>query len=93
MKKGNYGICEITGKPIPAERLRDVPFTRYSLEGKIEAEKQRAADARRRRANAATDIASVTDLENDVPIVFSEDDDADRKKTTTADPEAEGEDK
>jgi len=91
MKKGTYGICEITGKPIPAERLRDVPFTRYSIEGKIEAEKQRAAAARRRRANAATDIASVTDLENDVPIVFGEDDDADRKKTTTADPEAESE--
>lgn len=91
MKKGTYGVCEITGKPIPAERLRDVPFTRYSIEGKIEAEKQRAAAARRRRANAATDIASVTDLENDVPIVFNDDDDADRKKTTTADPEAESE--
>lgn len=84
MKKGTYGICEITGKPIPAERLRDVPFTRYSLEGKLEAEKQREAAVRRRRAAVATDIASVTDLENDVPIVFSEDDDADRKKTTSA---------
>lgn len=91
MKKGTYGICEITGKPIPAERLRDVPFTRYSLEGKLEAEKQRAAAARRRRASAATDIASVTDLENDVPIVFNEDDDADRKKTTAGEPDAEEE--
>ncbi|MBQ6705569.1 MAG: hypothetical protein IJN19_06180 [Opitutales bacterium] len=91
MKKGTYGICEITGKPIPAERLRDVPFTRYSIEGKIEAEKQRAAAARRRRAAAATDIASVTDLENDVPIVFSEDDDADRKKTSSAEPDPENE--
>ena len=86
MKKGT----EITGKPIPAERLRDVPFTRYSLEGKIEAEKQRAAAARRRRANSATDIASVTDIENDVPIVFSDDDDGDRKKTAEA-PDAEDE--
>ncbi|MBP3303107.1 MAG: hypothetical protein J6L64_08265 [Opitutales bacterium] len=91
MKKGTYGICEITGKPIPAERLRDVPFTRYSIEGKLEAEKQRAAAARRRRAAAATDIASVTDLENDVPIVFSEDDDADRKKTSSAEPDPENE--
>lgn len=83
MKKGTYGICEITGKPIPAERLRDVPFTRYSIEGKIEAEKMRKADAKRRRASVATDIASVTDLENDVPIVFNEDDD-DRKKSSAA---------
>lgn len=89
MKKGTYGICEITGKPIPAERLRDVPFTRYSIEGKLEAEKQRQVEARRRRAAAATDIASVTDLENDVPIVFGEDDDADNKKAATPTPEDE----
>jgi len=86
MKNGTYGICEITGKPIPAERLRDIPFTRYSLEGKIEAEKQRQAAARRRIANAPTDIASVTDIENDVPIVFNEDDDADNKKGGDTDP-------
>lgn len=92
MKKGTYGICEITGRPIPAERLRDVPFTRFSIEGKIEAEKQRRAAARRRRAAAATDIASVTDLENDVPIVFSEDDEADRKKAA-GEPNPEDEEK
>lgn len=63
-----------------------MPFTRYSLEGKLEAEKQRAAAARRRRASAATDIAAVTDLENDVPIVFNEDDDAERKKRRPAIP-------
>lgn len=80
MKKGTYGICEITGKPIPAERLRDVPYTRYSIEGKIEAEKQRQAAARRHLANTTTDISSVTDIENDVPIVFNDDDEADRKK-------------
>ncbi len=74
MKKGTYGICEITGKPIPAERLRDVPFTRFSIEGKIEAEKQRKATARRHQANATTGIASATDIENDVPIVFNDDD-------------------
>lgn len=90
MKKGTYGICEITGKPIPAERLRDVPFTRYSLEGKVEAEKQREVAARRRRANATTDIASVTDLENDVPIVFNEDDE---KVPHTTQPDSEEESK
>ena len=28
MKKGGYGVCEITGKPIPHARLMAVPFTR-----------------------------------------------------------------
>ena len=72
MKKGTYGICEITGKPIPAERLNKVPFTRYSLEGKIEAEKQRRAEARRRQANATGDISEVIDIENDSPISLPE---------------------
>lgn len=72
MKKGTYGICEITGKPIPAERLNKVPFTRYSLEGKIEAEKQRRVEARRRQANATGDISEVIDIENDSPISLPE---------------------
>jgi DnaK suppressor protein len=31
--KGTYGVCEITGEKIDAERLEAVPFTRFSLEG------------------------------------------------------------
>ena len=38
---GTYGICEITGKPIPKERLLAVPFTRYSAEALKEIEKNR----------------------------------------------------
>lgn len=72
MKKGTYGICEITGRPIPAERLNKVPFTRYSLEGKIEAEKQRRVEARRRLANTTGDISEVIDIENDSPISLPE---------------------
>ncbi|MEX0323010.1 MAG: TraR/DksA family transcriptional regulator [Puniceicoccaceae bacterium] len=30
---GNYGMCEVTGEPINADRLEAVPFTRFSLEG------------------------------------------------------------
>ncbi len=75
MKKGTYGICEITGKPIPAERLNKVPFTRYSLQGKIEAEKQRGLEARRRRANATGDLSDVIDIENDSPISLPEEND------------------
>jgi RNA polymerase-binding transcription factor DksA len=30
LRRGSYGICEETGKPIPAERLRAVPWTRYT---------------------------------------------------------------
>jgi RNA polymerase-binding transcription factor DksA len=36
---GTYGMCEITGDPISAERLLAVPFTKHSLEGQKKLEK------------------------------------------------------
>ena len=47
MKRGSYGTCEITSKPIPAARLIAVPFTRYSLEGQKDLERNRRAHRRR----------------------------------------------
>ncbi|MGM0443322.1 MAG: TraR/DksA family transcriptional regulator [Fibrobacterota bacterium] len=34
IKEGTYGICMITGKLIPKERLEAVPVAKYSVEGK-----------------------------------------------------------
>ncbi len=36
---GTYGICEITGQQIKRERLAAVPFTRFSVQGQVEYEK------------------------------------------------------
>lgn len=47
MRQGSYGVCEITGRPIPASRLASVPHTRYSIEGQKELERQRRALRRR----------------------------------------------
>jgi RNA polymerase-binding transcription factor DksA len=47
IRNGTYGICEITNLPISADRLAAVPFTRYSLEGQKELEKQRRYGAQR----------------------------------------------
>jgi RNA polymerase-binding transcription factor DksA len=47
LKSGKYGVCEITGKAIPHARLMAVPFTRYSLEGQKELERNRRAHRRR----------------------------------------------
>ena len=47
LKSGKYGICEITNKVIPHARLMAVPFTRYSLEGQKELERNRRAHRRR----------------------------------------------
>jgi RNA polymerase-binding transcription factor DksA len=38
---GTYGVCDITGEPISEERLMAVPFTKHSLEGQKQLEKNR----------------------------------------------------
>jgi DnaK suppressor protein len=35
---GTYGICEVTGKPIEAARLRTIPWTRFSAKAQAELE-------------------------------------------------------
>jgi RNA polymerase-binding transcription factor DksA len=41
IRKGTYGMCELTGKPINKDRLLAVPFARYSVESQTEMEKTR----------------------------------------------------
>lgn len=41
---GTYGICEETGEPIPFERLRSEPTTRYTVEALELLERDRARD-------------------------------------------------
>jgi len=50
IRKGTYGICEITNLPISSDRLAAVPFTRYSLDGQKELEKQRRYGVSRNNA-------------------------------------------
>lgn len=38
--EGTYGICELTGKPIKIDRLRELPWARYSIEAAREIERQ-----------------------------------------------------
>lgn len=37
---GTYGLCELTGKPIRAERLQELPWARYSIEAARELERR-----------------------------------------------------
>jgi len=52
---GQYGICEHTGEPIAKERLLAVPFTRYSLEGQRQMERQRRNKSQRGNVFADND--------------------------------------
>jgi len=39
MKKGTYGKCEATGKPIPLARLQALPYATFCIEAQRELEK------------------------------------------------------
>ena len=43
VSNGTYGICEITGKPIPQARLEAIPFARLTVECQTELEKHQRA--------------------------------------------------
>ena len=55
IQDGTYGVCEITGKPISRERLRAVPFTRYSVEGQRETEKRQTRQVQRAGIQSSLD--------------------------------------
>ena len=52
LRKGTYGICEATGESIAVERLRALPWTRFSkaaaVRQELSADKPRARDRRGR---------------------------------------------
>lgn len=45
IERGTYGRCELTGKPIPAERLDAIPWTRFTAEAEAHLERQGQAPA------------------------------------------------
>lgn len=69
IKNGTYGICEVTGKAIPAARLTAVPFARYSVDGQAEYEKNL-----RRKVDRSGNAGLFGDA-NDAPKLAANDDD------------------
>ncbi len=47
IEKNTYGICELTGKPIPATRLEAIPWTRFTVEAQSQLEREGALRQRR----------------------------------------------
>jgi RNA polymerase-binding transcription factor DksA len=69
IKDGSYGVCEITDKVIPAVRLSAVPFTRYSVEGQAEHERDQ------HRISNRIDAGGIFGDVSDAPKLESSDDD------------------
>lgn len=66
IENGTYGVCELTGKPIPKTRLDAIPWTRFSAEAQRQLERDGAL--KRRQLSAfnslpASDAAETEEAE------------------------------
>lgn len=57
---GTYGICELTGKPIPKARLDAVPWARFTVEAQAKLEKE--GTLRQRRLSSSGTIGGAGGL-------------------------------
>lgn len=55
IRDGSYGVCEVTGKPIEKERLKAIPWTRFSAA--TEKELERAGVLKRARLGQLAGLA------------------------------------
>ena len=65
IEKDTYGICELTGKPIPRTRLEAIPWTRFTVEAQAQLEREGALRQRRLGALGTVDAVGVTETEPD----------------------------
>ncbi len=71
IERGSYGVCELSGKPIPKARLEAIPWTRFTVEAQAQLEKEGALRQRRLGSLGSVDSAQGAEPE--------EDDDSDEK--------------
>lgn len=55
IEKGTYGVCELTGKPIPRARLDAIPWTRFTVEAQAQLERDGALRQRKLGALGSVD--------------------------------------
>jgi DnaK suppressor protein len=63
IEKDTYGICELTGKPIPESRLEAIPWTRFTVQAQAQLEREGALRQRRLGALGTVDSIGVSDNE------------------------------
>jgi RNA polymerase-binding transcription factor DksA len=70
IENGTYGVCELTGKPIPKSRLEAIPWARFSADAQRQLEREGAL--KRRQLSAfnslpASDVAEPEEGEEGAP--------------------------
>jgi len=65
IEKNTYGVCELTGKKIPAARLEAIPWARFTVDAQAQLEREGALRSRRLGALGSVDVATGADTEAD----------------------------
>jgi DnaK suppressor protein len=65
IEKRTYGICELTGKPIPKARLEAIPWTRFTVQAQAQLERDGILRQRRLGQLGTVDSVGVTEVEGE----------------------------
>jgi DnaK suppressor protein len=65
MQRGTYGICELTGKPIPKARLDAIPWTRFTVEAQGQLEREGALRQKRLGSLGTVDASGAVEVEEE----------------------------
>ena len=65
IEKNTYGVCELTGKPIPKARLEAIPWTRFTVQAQAQLEREGALRQRRLGALGSVDTVGATEVEEE----------------------------
>jgi DnaK suppressor protein len=65
IEKGTYGVCELTGNPIPLNRLEAIPWTRFTVEAQSQLEKDGALRQRRLGQLGTVDTSGGVDVDEE----------------------------
>ncbi len=65
IEKNTYGICELTGKPIPKTRLEAIPWTRFTVQAQAQLEREGALRQRRLGTLGTVDTIGMPEVEGE----------------------------
>ena len=65
IEKKTYGVCELTGKPIPKTRLNAIPWARFTVDSQAQLEREGALRSRRIGQLGTIDSAGVSEVETE----------------------------
>ena len=65
IERNTYGVCELTGKPIPKTRLEAIPWTRFTVQAQAQLEREGALRQRRLGALGTVDAVGITESESE----------------------------